>query len=112
LVVRKRYLFFRQFYESVIGMRATKKSPKFVTYGMFSLVEARYAAALSGNAIKPRGETGRHRIEVHVGDLIEAFARAQKAGCVVQPITDMSWGQAVFHCRDPEGNILEVNESR
>lgn len=101
-----------RFYETVIGLRATKKFAKFVTFGTLSLVDARYAADLSGNAINPRGATGRHRIEVNVGDITEAFARAQNVGCVVQPVTVMSWGQAVFHCRDPEGNILEVSESR
>ena len=101
-----------RFYESVFGMRPTKKYSKFVTYGMLSLVDARYASDLSGKAINPNGETGRHRVEISVGNLDATFARAQHAGCVVQPITRMSWGQLVFHCRDPEGNILEVSESR
>jgi ADP-ribosylglycohydrolase/predicted enzyme related to lactoylglutathione lyase len=99
-----------RFYESVFGMKPTKRYAKFVSYGMLSLVDARYAADLSGNAIRPNGETGRHRIEVHVGDLNAAFARATQAGCVVQPVSRMSWGQLVFHCRDPEGNVLEVSE--
>ena len=101
-----------RFYESVLRMKPMKKHSKFVSYGMLSLVDARYAEDLSEKAIKPNGETGRHRIGICVGDLDETFVRARKAGCVVQPITRMPWGQFVFHCRDSEGNIIEVSESK
>ncbi|MCY4032322.1 MAG: ADP-ribosylglycohydrolase family protein [Hyphomicrobiales bacterium] len=100
-----------RFYESVFDMKPTKKDSKFVSYGVLSFVDARYAADISGKAVK-NGETGRSRIEVCVGDLDATFARAKKAGCVVQPIKRMSREQSFFQCRDLEGNIIEVSAAK
>ena len=71
-----------RFYKSVFRMKPAKKHSKFISYGMLSLVDARYAEDLSGKAIKPNGETYRHRIGICVGDLDATFACARKGGCV------------------------------
>ncbi|MCY4034971.1 MAG: ADP-ribosylglycohydrolase family protein [Hyphomicrobiales bacterium] len=101
-----------QFYESMFGMKPTKKHPKFASYGMLSLVDARHATGFSGKAIKSNSETDRHRIEIYVEDLDATFARAQQAGCLVRPTKRMRRGQSVFYCRDPEGNLFEVSASK
>lgn len=97
------------FYENVLGLKPIQQTPRFVSFGFLSLIEAHYASKLSGKLVDDSAGPGRHRIEIHVPDLSAAHQRAQNTGCVVQPITKMPWGQYVFHCRDPEGNVIEVS---
>jgi ADP-ribosylglycohydrolase/predicted enzyme related to lactoylglutathione lyase len=96
------------FYEGILGMRPQRKTSRFVSFGSLSLVDAKYAMELSGNAIKLTENSGRHRIEIAVKDINIVYERIQREGYVVQSLTQMPWGQIVFHCTDPEGNVLEI----
>jgi predicted enzyme related to lactoylglutathione lyase len=101
------------FYESVIGLTPIKKKSRYVSYGSLSLVDSGYANELStgliGHAIKP----GNHRVEIHVPDLDGIHRRIQESSThTVQGIMLMPWGERVFHCVDPEGNVIEIIERR
>lgn len=99
------------FYEEVLVLAATKKTPKFVSFGSVSLVDGHYAVELSGGAVKLDASVGRNRIEIHVVDLDAIHARlVQHRVTVVQPITVTPWGERSLHCLDPDGNIVELVE--
>ena len=101
------------FYEDVLGLEAEgRSSPRFVSFGTLRLVDAKYASSLSGGAVDATTGPGRHRLEVCVSDLDAAYQRAVVGGYVVHAIDLMPWGERTFHCRDTEGNIVEVTENR
>jgi predicted enzyme related to lactoylglutathione lyase/ADP-ribosylglycohydrolase len=101
------------FYENVLGLSSGKRSHRFVSYGALSLIDAKAATNLSGGAVVPTADARRHRIQVHVSDIDAAYRRVQEAGIeVLQPITAMQWGDRVFHCTDPENNLVEVAQPR
>ncbi|MCP3997337.1 MAG: hypothetical protein GY722_20090 [bacterium] len=101
------------FYEGVLGLRPGRHSRRFVSYGALSLIDTKTASDLSGGAVDPATGARRHRIQVHVNDLDAVFRRILRSKVkVLQPITEMSWRERVFHCADPEGNLIEVAERR
>ena len=101
------------FYESVLGLRPGKHSRKFVSYGALSLIDTQAASDLSGGPIDSAMGVRRHQIQVQVNDLDAVYRRIQRSkGKVLRPITEMSWRERVFHCADPEGNLIEVAERR
>jgi len=101
------------FYEGVIGLRPGKRSHRFVSFGVLSLIDEKAALDLSGSAVDTAMEARRHRIQVHVNDIEAAHHRVeQSGGRIVQAITEMPWRERVFHCVDPEGNLVEVSERR
>jgi len=101
------------FYENVFGLVPIRKTSRFVSYGPVSLVDAKYAYELSSGAVDVSIGPGRNRIEIQVSNLEAAYRWVQEAKVrIVQGITRMPWGERVFHCFDPEGNIIEVAERR
>jgi len=97
------------FYEGVLGLPAGKRSRRFVSFGALSLIDAKAAAELSGGVVDPSAGARHSRIQVQVNDIYAAHRCVQQAGSrVVQPVTGMPWGDRVFHCLDPEGNLVEV----
>jgi len=101
------------FYESVIGLTPIKKKSRYVSYGSLSLVDSSYANELSSGMIGHAIKTGNHRVEIHVPDLDGIHRRIQESSThTVQGITLMPWGERVFHCVDPEGNVIEIIERR
>jgi ADP-ribosylglycohydrolase/predicted enzyme related to lactoylglutathione lyase len=109
------------FYEKVLGLTPARQSSRYISYGALALVDFAYASDLLGSkttdgvAINAE-EFGsalscRPRIEIQVNDLQGAFRRVEAfGGRVVQGMTCMPWGERVFHCLDPEGNLVEVVE--
>lgn len=101
------------FYESVFGLRATKQTRKFATFGILSLVEFRYAQELSAGAVQENAGPPRNRLEIRVSNLEACLARVEEAGGrIIHGITTTHWGDRVFHCSDVDGNLVEVIESR
>jgi ADP-ribosylglycohydrolase/predicted enzyme related to lactoylglutathione lyase len=109
------------FYEKAFGLTAIKQSSHFVSYGALSLIDLVYASELLGN----RSSVGtdfakeaewiplRHRsfIVLHVSNLQDVCRRAESVGGrIAQAVTCMPWGERVFYCLDPEGNLIEVIE--
>ncbi|MGN6108794.1 MAG: ADP-ribosylglycohydrolase family protein [Kofleriaceae bacterium] len=99
------------FYER-LGLAHTRKSSRFVQFGAISLVEAQTAMELSGGLVVPEPPNRRNRVELHVGDIRAAHARASSLGGPVHPIVSLPWGERSFHCLDPDGNLVEVIEKR
>ncbi len=102
------------FYEGVIGLRPEKHSQRFVSYGALSLIDTETARDLSGGVVGPAPDARRHRFQVYVNDLDATYRRVDRSkGKVLQPITEMPYSsERVFHCADPEGNLIEVAERR
>ncbi|MCP3997598.1 MAG: hypothetical protein GY722_21430 [bacterium] len=101
------------FYEGVLGLRPGRHSHRFVSYGALSLIDTKTARDLLGGSVDLATSTRRHQIQVRVRDLDAVFHRIKRSkGTVLQPITEMSKKQRLFHCADPEGNLIEVAESR
>lgn len=99
------------FYEDVLGLRPGRHSRRFVSYGALSLIDTKTARDMLGGAVDLAVSARRHQIQVRVKDLDAVFHRIkQSKGRVLLPITEMSWRQRVFHCADPEGNLIEVAE--
>lgn len=99
------------FYESVVGLVAIKKTPKFVSFGALSLVDGRYAMDLSKGAVAIDASTDRNRVEIHMSDIDVVHERLVKHNVrVALPITLMPWGERSLHCFDPDGNIVEIVE--
>lgn len=101
------------FYAEVLGLVATRETSKFVSFGAISLIDALYAADLSGGAVRLDRSVSRNRIEIHVSDVEAIHARLVEHHVrVVQPITVMPWGERSLHCLDPDGNVVELVERR
>lgn len=101
------------FYESVFGLRATKKTPKFAAFGILSLVEFRYAQKLSAGAVQENAGPPQNKLEIRVSQLEECLGRVEKAGGrIIHGIKTTHWGQRAFHCLDVDGNLVEAVESR
>jgi len=102
-----------EFYEKTLGLRLLRKTSRFVSFGIVSLVDSRYAHELTGGATSQSPGPGRHRVEIHVPDVESAQSDVQAAGAqLVQGIVVTPWGERSFHCFDPEGNLVEVIERR
>ncbi len=101
------------FYEGVLGLVATRKTPKFVSFGAVSLVDGHYAVELARGAVTLHASSfGRNRIEIHVSDLGAVQERLVRSKVrIVQPITLMPWRERSLHCLDPDSNLVEVIES-
>ncbi len=101
------------FYEGVLGLRPGKRRHRFLSYGALSLIDAQAAKDLWGGAVESKMDARRHRIQVYVNDLETVYRRVEQlGGKVAQPITQMPWMERMFHCVDPEGNLVEVAERR
>ena len=109
------------FYEEVLGLTPVKQSSRYVSYGALALVDFIYASELLGckvtHDVATNAEVFRNalscqpRIEIQVNELQSAFRRVEAfGGRIVQGMTCMPWGKRVFHCLDPEGNLIEVAE--
>jgi ADP-ribosylglycohydrolase/predicted enzyme related to lactoylglutathione lyase len=111
------------FYEKALGLTPARQSPRYVSYGALALVDRSYVLELLDN--KPRnGVTANNevsgsalsrqpRIEIRVSNLHEASLRIETfGGRMVQGMICMPWGERVFHCLDPEGNLIEVIERK
>jgi predicted enzyme related to lactoylglutathione lyase len=99
------------FYEEVLGLRPGRHSHRFVSFGALSLISAEAAIELSEGAVAGSQAALRHRIQVQVVNLEAVFGRVQDSGGkILQPIREMPWRERVFHCVDPEGNLVEVTE--
>lgn len=99
------------FYKKAFGLAPITQRPKFVTFGSLSLVELQYAKNLSEGAVDGNANPTRNRIEIRVDNLENAFIQVKQAGGqIVHEIKKAHWGQQVFHCLDPEGNLLEIVE--
>jgi catechol 2,3-dioxygenase-like lactoylglutathione lyase family enzyme len=99
------------FYEGVLGLAAMKRTPRFVSFGALSLVDARYAVELSGGAVALDSSVGRNRIEIHVDDLNTIHDEMVHHNVrIVHGIAVMPWGDRSLHCLDPDGNVVELVE--
>lgn len=107
------------FYENVLGLTPARQGSRYVSYGALALVDRTYALELLGctDGVASNAEAfGRalscqSRIEIQVKDLQSVFRRVEAfGGQIVQGVTCMPWGERVFHCLDPEGNLIEVVE--
>lgn len=101
-----------RFYEEVFGFTPEKRSSRFVSFGFLSLVDSNYAQQLSHGEITPMDRAGKNRLAISVDNLKRVFKRAQDLDVQLHPISRMPWGDLVFHCRDPEGNVIEVTERK
>lgn len=107
------------FYEKVLGLTPVRQSSRYISYGALALVDRNYALELLAKRpmenvipdveVLREATSCRTRIEIEVDDLQGAFHRVEaSAGRIVQNMTCMPWGEKVFHCFDPEGNLIEV----
>jgi catechol 2,3-dioxygenase-like lactoylglutathione lyase family enzyme len=99
------------FYEG-LGLAAIKKTKRFMSFVVVSLVEAQTAVELSRGAVTNDQPNRRNRVELHVSDVVVAHRRLAEGGRNVQPIIESSWGEPSFHCLDPDGNLVEIIEKR
>jgi ADP-ribosylglycohydrolase len=101
------------FYEGVLGLSPSKRTPKFVSFGPLSLIDGPYAVGLSGGAVTLEKSAGRNRVEIYVSDIDAIHVRLLEHRVrLVQPITVMPWGERSLHCLDPDGNVVELVERR
>lgn len=99
------------FYENIVGVAPVKKTSRYISYGSLSLVDADYAEKLSSGFRSHVITPGRNCVEIHVSDLDGIFGRVRESGAhIANNITTMPWGERVFHCVDPEGNLVEIVE--
>lgn len=99
------------FYEKTLGLIPVKKSSHFLSFGPIALVSIDYAKKLSEGAVDYFAGPGRHRMKIHVSDLQTAYQRVKNSqGLIVRGMARMPWGEFVFHCKDPEGNLIEVTD--
>lgn len=109
------------FYEKALGLSPIKQSSRYVSYGTLALVDRTYASELLGCKASNGTATNddahgnalswRPRIEIEVSELQNALRRVEACGGrIIQGMTCMPWGERVFHCLDPEGNLIEVVE--
>lgn len=109
------------FYEKALGLIPVQKGSRYVSYGALALVDRSYALELLG--IKSSGGVvtnpevlesalfGQPRIKIQVNKIQDALRRVEAfGGRIVQNIACMPWGERVFHCLDPEGNLIETVE--
>jgi catechol 2,3-dioxygenase-like lactoylglutathione lyase family enzyme len=64
---------------------------------------------VSGDATAPEDSV----ISVHVDDLDDAYAEAQRLGYeIVHPLTTEPWGVHRFFVRAPDGNVINIVQHR
>jgi predicted enzyme related to lactoylglutathione lyase len=110
------------FYEKVFGLTAVKQSSRYVSYGALSLIDLVYTSELLGNRSSAGTDSAKETegipplrrrsfIVLHVNDLQGVHDRVKSVGGrITQAMTCMPWGERVFYCLDPEGNLIEVIE--
>ncbi len=94
----------RAFYESVIGLRATRAGGTYVTYGHVLALTARE------NPSTPQLDLARPRFTVHLEctDVSAVFDAVTRSGARVMEELHELRGRSRFTCVDPDGNTIEI----
>lgn len=100
------------FYGNLLGLFAVKRTPRFVSFGAISLVDARTAVELSEGAVQVVQAACRNRVAVHVTDLQPCLERLAESGVQVGRVITLPWGERSVHVVDPDGNVVELIEKR
>ena len=113
-----------RFYRDVLGLRVTwgeesdGSASGYASFeipdGSLSINDQRIFAPVVGFEMREPGETAKDRaaliFEVESVDAETERLRALGAAFETEPTTYPGWGIRAAHLRDPDGNLIEINE--